>query len=213
MSPRRTLFLLVVLAVSAPPARAQQRDSIEALKHLTLDQLMNIDVMSVSLRPQRLFETPSAIQVITQDDIRASGATSLPEALRLASNLQVAQVDAQQWAISARGFNGTTANKLLVLIDGRTLHTALFGRLLGCARRPSLGRGPDRGDQRTRGNTVGRQRGQWRDQRDHEGRERHGGTPGYGRWRHRAARPGIRPLRRRARRARQLSDLRQGLQS
>src|SRR2546422_11282630 len=77
MSPRRTLFLLVVLAVSAPPARAQQRDSIEALKHLTLDQLMNIDVMSVSLRPQRLFETPSAIQVITQDDIRASGATSL----------------------------------------------------------------------------------------------------------------------------------------
>src|SRR5438552_4078922 len=67
MSPRRTLCLLVVLAVSAPPARAQQRDSIEALKHLTLDQLMNIDVMSVSLRPQRLFETPSAIQVITKD--------------------------------------------------------------------------------------------------------------------------------------------------
>jgi len=126
MSPRRTLFLLVVLAVSAPPARAQQRDSIEALKHLTLDQLMNIDVMSVSLRPQRLFETPSAIQVITQDDIRASGATSLPEALRLASNLQVAQVDARQWAISARGFNGTTANKLLVLIDGRTVYTPLF---------------------------------------------------------------------------------------
>src|SRR2546427_11995597 len=126
MSPRRTLFLLVVLAVSAPPARAQQRDSIEALKHLTLDQLMNIDVMSVSLRPQRLFETPSAIQVITQDDIRASGATSLPEALRLASNLQVAQVDARQWAVSARGFNGTTANKLLVLIDGRTVYTPLF---------------------------------------------------------------------------------------
>src|SRR5258708_7815695 len=126
MSPRRTLFLLVVLAISAPPARAQQRDSIEALKHLTLDQLMNIEVMSVSLRPQRLFETPSAIQVITQDDIRASGATSLPEALRLASNLQVAQVDARQWAISARGFNGTTANKLLVLIDGRTVYTPLF---------------------------------------------------------------------------------------
>src|SRR5438552_7384370 len=126
MSPRRTLCLLVVLAVSAPPARAQQRDSIEALKHLTLDQLMNIDVMSVSLRPQRLFETPSAIQVITQDDIRASGATSLPEALRLASNLQVAQVDARQWAISARGFNGTAANKLLVLIDGRSVYTPLF---------------------------------------------------------------------------------------
>src|SRR5437879_10295280 len=87
---------------------------------------MNIDVMSVSRRPERLFETPSAIQVITQDDIRRSGATSVPEALRLASNLQVAQVDARQWAISARGLNSTTANKLLVLIDGRTVYTPLF---------------------------------------------------------------------------------------
>src|SRR5438552_17013973 len=113
MSPRRTLFLLVVLAVSAPPARAQQRDSIEALKHLTLDQLMNIDVMSVSLRPQRLFETPSAIQAITQDDIRASGVTSLPEALRLPSNLQVAQADPPQSSISARGSNGPSCNELL----------------------------------------------------------------------------------------------------
>jgi iron complex outermembrane receptor protein len=126
MTSRRTLFLILALAAAAHPARAQQRDSVEALKRLTLDQLMNIEVMSVSRRPERLFETPSAIQVITQDDIRASGATSLPEALRLASNLQVAQVDARQWAISARGFNGTTANKLLVLIDGRTVYTPLF---------------------------------------------------------------------------------------
>src|SRR5947208_14405246 len=122
----RTLFLFLVLAVSARPARTQQRDSAEALKRLTLDQLMNVEVMSVSRRPKRLFETPSAIQVITQDEIRQSGATSLPEALRLASNLQVAQVDARQWAISARGLNSTTANKLLVLIDGRTVYTPLF---------------------------------------------------------------------------------------
>jgi len=123
------LILLTVstlLTVLALPARAQQRDSLEALKHLTLDQLMNIEVMSVSRRPERLSEAPSAIQVITQEDIRQSGATSLPEALRLASNLQVAQVDARQWAISARGFNGTTANKLQVLIDGRALYTPLF---------------------------------------------------------------------------------------
>src|SRR3989441_7004047 len=126
MTSPRSLFLIVVLAVCAFPARAQQRDSVEALKRLSLDQLMNVEVMSVALRPQRLFETPSAIQVITQDDIRQSGATSLPEALRLASNLQVAQVDARQWAISARGFNSTTANKLLVLIDGRTVYTPLF---------------------------------------------------------------------------------------
>src|SRR6266849_3054903 len=127
MTPTRTLFLITVsTAVWAIPARAQQRDSVEALKRLSLDQLMNVEVMSVARRPQRLFETPSAIQVITQDDIRQSGATSLPEALRLASNLQVAQVDARQWAISARGFNSTSANKLLVLIDGRTVYTPLF---------------------------------------------------------------------------------------
>src|SRR6267378_4239899 len=126
MTRTRTLFLTVLLAMWAVSARAQQRDSLQALKHLTLDQLMNIEVMSVSRRPERLFETPSAIQVITQDDIRRSGATSLPEALRLASNLQVAQVDSRQWAISARGLNSTTANKLLVLIDGRTVYTPLF---------------------------------------------------------------------------------------
>jgi iron complex outermembrane receptor protein len=126
MTTRRTLFLLLLLATSARPARAQQRDSLEALKHLTLDQLMNIEVMSVSRRPERLSQTASGIQVITQEDIRQSGATSLPEALRLASNLQVAQVDSRQWAISARGFNSTTANKLLVLIDGRTVYTPLF---------------------------------------------------------------------------------------
>jgi iron complex outermembrane receptor protein len=123
---RARTFLIVVFALSARPARAQQRDSVETLKHLTLDQLMNVEVMSVSRRPERLSAAPSAIQVITQDDIRQSGATSLPEALRLASNLQVAQVDARQWAISARGFNSTTANKLLVLIDGRTAYTPLF---------------------------------------------------------------------------------------
>ncbi len=134
MSSRRTLFLIVILALSAHAARAQQRDSVaaqrrdslDALKRLTLDQLMNIEVVSVAGRPERLSETASAIQVITQNDIRASGATSLPEALRLASNLQVAQLDARQWAISARGFNSTSANKLLVLIDGRTVYTPLF---------------------------------------------------------------------------------------
>ncbi len=108
---------------------AQQPDSslsAEALKKLSIEQLMNLQVTSVSKRPERLSQTASAIQVITQEDIRRSGASSLAEALRLASNLQVAQVDSRQWAISARGFNSTTANKLLVLIDGRTVYTPLF---------------------------------------------------------------------------------------
>src|SRR5213593_4253492 len=71
------------------------------LKKLTLEQLMDVEVTSVSRRPEKLSETASAIQVITQEDIHRSGATSLPEALRLAPNLDVAQVNSHDWAISA----------------------------------------------------------------------------------------------------------------
>jgi iron complex outermembrane recepter protein len=110
-------------STAQPPDSSQSPD---ALKKLSIEQLMNLQVTSVSKRPERLSQTASAIQVITHDDIRRSGASSLPEALRLATNLQVAQVDSRQWAISARGFNSTTANKLLVLIDGRTVYTPLF---------------------------------------------------------------------------------------
>ena len=113
----------------ASGAYAQTPDSLPspgALKQMSLEQLMAIEVSSVSRRPEHLSETASAIQVITRDDIRRSGATRLPEALRLATNLEVDQVDASQWAISARGFNSPLANKLLVLIDGRTVYSPLF---------------------------------------------------------------------------------------
>ncbi|MBK5186609.1 MAG: TonB-dependent receptor plug domain-containing protein, partial [Gemmatimonadaceae bacterium] len=93
---------------------------------MSIEQLMEINVTSVSKQPEKLSEVASPIQVITNDEIRRSGATSIPEALRLAPNLQVAQVGAHQWAITARGFNSTTANKLLVLVDGRTVYTPLF---------------------------------------------------------------------------------------
>src|SRR3989454_9741873 len=112
-----------------PDTSAQRPDSTlsaEALKKLSIEQLMNLQVTSVSKRPEQLSQTASAIQVITQEDIRRSGASSLPEILRLATNLQVAQVDSRQWAIGARGFNSTTANKLLVLIDGRPVYTPLY---------------------------------------------------------------------------------------
>src|SRR5690606_16734235 len=106
---------------------AQQNafSSVE-LKKLSLEELMNIEVTSVSKRPEKLTEAASAIQVISQEDIRSSGAKTLAEALRLAPNLQVAQVNASQWAISARGFNNVLANKLLVLIDGRSVYTPLY---------------------------------------------------------------------------------------
>ncbi len=98
----------------------------DTLKKLTMEELMSMEVTSVSKRPEKLVEAASAIQVITNEDIRRSGATSIPEALRLATNLHVAQKNAHDWAISARGFNTDLANKLLVLIDGRTVYTPLF---------------------------------------------------------------------------------------
>jgi iron complex outermembrane receptor protein len=127
-SPASVLAAVVFLAF-ASYARAQTNGEVGTageLKKLSLEDLMAVEVTSVSRRRERLTEAASAIQVITQEDIRRSGATRIPEALRLASNLQVAQVDSRQWAISARGFNNTLANKLLVMIDRRAVYTPLF---------------------------------------------------------------------------------------
>lgn len=93
---------------------------------LSLEEISRIEVTSVSKRAERLTDAPASIFVITQDDIRSSGARSLPEALRLAPNLQVARASASSYAISARGFNNSAGNKLLVLIDGRSVYTPLF---------------------------------------------------------------------------------------
>jgi iron complex outermembrane receptor protein len=111
-------------AAPADPAAAGE------LKQLSVEDLMNVEVTSVAKEPQKLLQAPASIQVITSDDIRRSGATTLPEALRLADNLQVAQINAHDWAISARGFNANLANKLLVLIDGRAVYTPLYGGVL-----------------------------------------------------------------------------------
>jgi iron complex outermembrane receptor protein len=122
------LLLIIIIILQANESFCQKKDSLtwNTLKDLSLEQLMNIEVTSVSKNPEKLENAASAIQVITQQDIRNSGAKTLPQALRLASNLQVAQVNSSQWAISARGFNNVLANKLLVLIDGRTVYTPLY---------------------------------------------------------------------------------------
>jgi len=121
--------LAVVVLLACPDGTLAEPAAAEAaseLKKLGLEELMNMEVTTASKRAEKLAEVPAVIQVITGDDIRRSGASSIPEALRLAANLQVAQVASSQWAISARGFNGTAANKLLVLIDGRSAYTPLF---------------------------------------------------------------------------------------
>ena len=123
-------LMLVISALLCAPRLSAQTNLTEKtpgqLKKLSLEELMNLDVTSVARRPEPLAQAPSAIQVITGDDIRRSGAFTLPEALRLADNLNVAQKNSHDWGISARGFNTDLANKLLVLIDGRTVYTPLF---------------------------------------------------------------------------------------
>lgn len=104
-------------------AAIAQKTPPQQLLELSIEELSNIQVTSASRRPEPLSEAASAIFVITANDIRRSGATSIPEALRLAPGLHVARLDARRWAISARGFNGEFANKLLVQIDGRSVYT------------------------------------------------------------------------------------------
>jgi iron complex outermembrane receptor protein len=120
--PRR---LAVIAALSALSGLAQQPKDYD-LSQASLEDLMNIQVTSVSKKEQNLSKTGAAIFVITQEDIRRSGATNIPDVLRLAPGVDVARVDANQWAISIRGFNDQYANKVLVLIDGRSVYSPTF---------------------------------------------------------------------------------------
>ena len=116
-----------------PPSDASKTNS-EALtnyKKMSLEELMDQEVTSVAKQPEPYREAPAAIQVVTSDDIHRSGASSLPEALRLANNLDVAQQSSSQWDISARGFNPSGfSDKMLVLMDGRTLYTPLLAGVI-----------------------------------------------------------------------------------
>jgi iron complex outermembrane receptor protein len=122
---RRAIAAAVVATLASGAARAQSAADRD-LGDLGLEELSRIPVTSVSGRPESMLEAAASIFVITGEDIRRSAATSLPEALRLAPSLQVARIDATQYAISARGFNNAIGNKLLVMIDGRTVYSPLF---------------------------------------------------------------------------------------
>jgi iron complex outermembrane recepter protein len=105
---------------------AQTQQPAPDLTTLKIEDLMNVDVTSASKKEQKLSRVPAAIFVITQEDIRRSGAITLPDVLRMVPGLEVAQINSSTWAISARGFNGQYANKLLLLVDGRTVYTPVF---------------------------------------------------------------------------------------
>lgn len=122
---KNLLFLfLITSALLMTPVQAD--DPIESFLDLDLKDLLSMEVTSVSRKKQRLSESAAAVFVISQEDIRRSGVTSIPEALRMVPGLQVARIDSNKWAVSSRGFNGRFANKLLVLMDGRTVYSPSF---------------------------------------------------------------------------------------
>ena len=107
---------------------AQQRQP--DLSELSLEDLLKVRIISAAKKEQDLLQTPAAVYVITAEDIRRSGVTTLPDALRLAPGVEVAQLSSDTWAVSIRGFNAVYANKLLVLIDGRSVYSSVFSGVL-----------------------------------------------------------------------------------
>ena len=117
-------LIWAAVVLTAIPAWSQQAQD---LSDKSIEELMNIQVTSVSKTGQTLSQVASAIFVITQEDIRNSGATNIPDLLRMVPGLEVGQINSNPWAVSARGFNGRYSNELLVLMDGRTVYIPSFG--------------------------------------------------------------------------------------
>jgi iron complex outermembrane receptor protein len=121
------LFFGAALSAEAQPAASS---SLGQLKLLSLDQLTRVEVTSVSRRSEKLVDAAAAIQVLTGDRIIRSGAMTLPDALRLATGVQVSQLDGREWAVSARGFASLSSEKMEVSMDGRSLYGPLFSGVL-----------------------------------------------------------------------------------
>ncbi|NWF37760.1 TonB-dependent receptor [Mariprofundus sp. NF] len=118
-------FSLLICLLTTPLA-AQEQDQTDALLEMDMQQLMNLTVTSAGKRSEKYYSTAAAVFVITNDDIRRSGAMSIPEALRLAPGVEVQQPNANQFAVSIRGHNDLFSDKLLVLMDGRALYSPTF---------------------------------------------------------------------------------------
>jgi len=146
-------LVLFALAVSSPAIASADEPTPSAglgagtgelapadssLLELSLEELMAIKVVSASKKEERLEEVPAAVYVLTAEELRRSGVNSVPEALRLVPGLQVARLDTNKWGISARGFNDTFANKMLVLVDGQTYYTDFFSGVFWDTIDPSL---------------------------------------------------------------------------
>ena len=120
------VLMMITVYCHANIAIAADMRATPALLDLSIEELMKVEVITASRRSQKLAETPFAVFVITQDDIKRSGVTSIPEALRMAPGVEVTRIGTDKWAINIRGFNGRFANKLQVLMDGRSVYNPLF---------------------------------------------------------------------------------------
>ena len=124
------LIAALLVAGSTEHVWAQVTSTPGDLARVSIEDLMKIEITSAAKKEQRAEDVPAAVFVITQDDIRRSGLRSLPELFRLVPGMQVAQVNSSMWAVSARGFNDLFSNKLLVLVDGRSIYNHAFSGVL-----------------------------------------------------------------------------------
>lgn len=120
------LLLSLLLTPQSWASEKVEDESLEFLKSLSIEELLQTEVTSVSKKSEQLFNTAAAVFVISQEDIKRTGVRSIPDALRMVPGLQVAHIDGSKFAITSRGFNDWFSNKLLVLIDGRSVYTPLF---------------------------------------------------------------------------------------
>ena len=124
--PQALCALALSLAVFAHTAQGQEMPDGDSLADLSLEELLSTEITTLSRKPESIGSAPAAVHVISQSEIRRSGARSIPELLRLVPGMQVAQIDGNKWAVTSRGANGRFANKLLVLMDGRTLYNPML---------------------------------------------------------------------------------------
>jgi iron complex outermembrane recepter protein len=118
-------LIVVLLCALGTPTIVWASHQVD-LTEIGIEELMDMEITSVSRHPQKISDSAAAVFVITQEDIRRSGVTSIPEALRMVPGIEVARLGSNKWAVSSRGFNGRFANKLLVLMDGRSLYSPFF---------------------------------------------------------------------------------------
>jgi iron complex outermembrane receptor protein len=119
--------ILILWALASPTVTGQSSQTPQKdLTSASIEDLMNMEVTSVSKKEQKLSRTPAAIFVITQEDIRRSGATNIPDLLRMVPGMDVAQINGSTWAIGSRGFNAQFADKQQVMVDGRSLYSLTF---------------------------------------------------------------------------------------